>query len=265
MPLPGPPLESDQGVRRASHSEANRMWGFCGSNVHVDRTGVLVFVENLVQVLPPSVVRRRRVLCWVRRGAQRGDESDIGIVRVYDHLAIARESFRPTYFQDLPASTDFQTPSPFEMLRECRLLPCPHKPRWDRTPATAMLPIDGEPSLSKIADQVLAPSVDFHHSTAGGSEIVGGWVARNSGGGQGTSATKRADGAVLHSPEERVFILVVFIFVVFRRRLGGDGGVFLRASSLRFRSFCWQKVSVADNSVKDRTNNTSTAARICTL
>jgi len=29
----GPPLESDQGVRRASHSEANRMWGFCGSNV----------------------------------------------------------------------------------------------------------------------------------------------------------------------------------------------------------------------------------------
>ena len=76
-------------------------------------------------------------------------------------LPMARESFKPTLFQDFPASTDFQTPSPWEMFPRMQASPVPTYTMLGSDRATAILPMEGAPSLSKIGDQVLAPSVDF--------------------------------------------------------------------------------------------------------
>src|SRR5208337_12586 len=68
----------------------------------------------------------------------------------------------------------------------------------------------------------------FPDAATGRTEVVSGWVAGNSGCGKRASATKRADGTVLHALEERVtFVLVVFVLVVFRRRRGRGGRAFL--------------------------------------
>jgi len=93
---------------------------------HVDRTGVLVFVENLVPGLAAVGGAKDAAFCVGSVGVpQRGDESDIGIVRVYDHLANRARVFQADVLPDLPASTDFQTPSPFEMLPRMQASPVP--------------------------------------------------------------------------------------------------------------------------------------------
>ena len=53
------------------------------------------------------------------------NESDIWIARIDDDFADGACVFKANTFQDLPASTDFQTPSPFEMLPRMQASPVP--------------------------------------------------------------------------------------------------------------------------------------------
>jgi len=93
---------------------------------HVDRTGVLVFVENLVPGLAAVGGAKDAAFCVGSVGVPSAATKAIsGLCGFTITLPIARESFRPTYFQDLPASTDFQTPSPFEMLPRMQASPVP--------------------------------------------------------------------------------------------------------------------------------------------
>src|SRR5205814_2729668 len=56
-PLPGPPLDSDHGVRYASHIEANNTLGFCGSMTTSTAPARLLRNRIFCHVLPPSLVR----------------------------------------------------------------------------------------------------------------------------------------------------------------------------------------------------------------
>src|SRR5262249_22643261 len=56
-PLPGPPLVSSHGLRRACHRPAKRMRGLFGSKQTSLAPVSAFFASTRCQVLPPSVVR----------------------------------------------------------------------------------------------------------------------------------------------------------------------------------------------------------------
>src|SRR5215470_18254596 len=97
----------------------------------------------------------------VRRASQSATNTMSGLVGWMITFPIARESRSPTFFQVLPPSKLLYTPSPCEISPRMHASPVPaYRTLWLEF-ATARLPIEDVPSLSKVGDQVMAPSTDF--------------------------------------------------------------------------------------------------------
>jgi len=223
----GPPLESDQACSGLPQ-RARQACGILRIERHVDRTGVLVFVENLSQVLPRRWCERRRVLCWVRRGAparRRKAISDCAGLRspCQSRASLSgRRTSRTTCVHRFPDAVAVRD------LPRMQASPVPHINHvWDRTPRPRCCRSMENHPYRKSRTRCRRRSVDFH-TPPPVAPIVGGWVARNSGGRSGNVRHEAGRWSVLHSPEERVFILVVFILSSFAADSEVTGVCFLR-------------------------------------
>src|SRR4030095_15902439 len=104
-PLPGPPLEKNHGCRRACHSDANTMFGLCGSKTTSMPPVFSSLDKTFVHVLPPSVVRKIPRSCFAPHAcpsaATIATFSFLGSTITAPMLCV---SLSPTFFQVLPAS-----------------------------------------------------------------------------------------------------------------------------------------------------------------
>jgi len=199
MPLPGPPLERDHGVRRASTAKRTGC-GILWIESHIDGSGVFVFVENLVPGLAAS-------WCGIHRvpySAQRDDRARPQKLSrdCSDSRSLCRLRANPSGQR---SSRIFQRP-PTSRRRPLRDVATDagfagsHVNDVGSDTATARLPIPGDPSLSKIGDQVFAPSVDFHtrHRSHRNSRCR---VAGDSSGGKRFVRHDKGNRTVFHSSE----------------------------------------------------------------
>ncbi len=204
---------------------------------HIDRSGVLVFVENLVPGLAAiSGAENASFRVRTKGMTERRDKNDIGIARVHDHFAnrarILEANVLPGFSRvhrlpdavtlaDVAANASFAGPHINDV--------------WIGT-ATAMTADRRRSILVKNRGPGVRAVGGFPDAATGRAEIVGGRVAGNSSRGKRAAAAKRADRTVLHSLEQRVAFFL-FVFVVFRRRRGRGGRAFLRGIPLAIPLF----------------------------
>ena len=125
-PLPGPPLEKNHGCRRACQSDANTMFGLCGSKTMSMPPVFSSFDRTLVHVFPPSVVRKiPRSWFGLNACPNAATRTTFSFRGSTISAPICRVSFKPTFSHVLPPSIDLKTPVPYVVLPRIAASPVP--------------------------------------------------------------------------------------------------------------------------------------------
>src|SRR5207237_9674165 len=106
-PLPAPPLEKNHGCRRDCQSAAKTMFGLCGSNTTSIPPVFSSLLKTFVHVWPPSAVRKIP-RSWFGPNAcpNAATRTTSAFLGSTIKAPVCRPSFKPTFFQVLPASID---------------------------------------------------------------------------------------------------------------------------------------------------------------
>ena len=191
--------------------------------------------------------------------AERRDKDDIGIPRVNDDFANRARIFQADVLpgfsgvQRLPDAVALRNVAANAGFAGAHIddVRIGHRDRDTADRGRSIFVKDRRPGVCAVDG--------FPYAAAGRSEVVGGGVAGNSRGGQRAASAERANGTILHSLEQRVaFVFFVLVFIVLCRRSGRGGAFLFARPSLRLRSFCWQKVSVAGNRMSKASMTTRT-------